>query len=135
MLIKVSPTWPADAAPSTPAHLDERGIGQRYVFLANPPTWVLVCPGLSPEPALLYDISRLGVGLILARESPPGTVLLLNLPGPRAGDTLTRSAKVVQATALPGDRWLVACRLNHPLSEQELQDHILRDAPAARLPR
>jgi hypothetical protein len=135
VLIKVNPTWPADAAPSTPAHLEERRVGERYVFLANPPTWVLVCPGLSPEQALLYDISRVGVGLILARESPPGTVLLLNLPGQRAGDILTQSANVVQATALPGDRWLVACRLNHPLSDQELQDHILWDTPAARLPR
>jgi hypothetical protein len=62
---------------------------------------------------------------------PPGTILLLNLPGRRHGDTLTQSARVVHAAPLPNGRWLVGARLSRPLSELELKEIILRDDPLA----
>jgi hypothetical protein len=86
-------------------------------------------PGLTLEQAHLYDISRVGVGLVMARGLRQGTVVLLNLPGRRPGDTLTQSARVVHSALLPDGRWLVGCRLSRPLGDVELQENILRDDP------
>jgi hypothetical protein len=70
--------------------------------------------------AVLEDVSAAGARLLLDHDPGPMAVLLLQLPGRRAGQTNTRLARVLDAEPGPDDRWCVECRFSPPLSDAEL---------------
>jgi hypothetical protein len=69
---------------------------------------------------VLQDVSTEGASLVLHHDPGPAAVLLLQLPGRRAGQTNTRVARVVDVESEPDDRWRVGCRFTPPLSDAEL---------------
>jgi hypothetical protein len=71
-------------------------------------------------PAILRDLSVLGVGLVLGRRFERGAGLAIEIPETESqpGDTLL--AKVTHTTALPEGRWLLGCAFVSELSEEEL---------------
>jgi hypothetical protein len=76
-------------------------------------------------PAVLQDVSRGGIGLLLARRFEPGTVLTIEvrLPGSRRARQLR--AKVARIEARELGHWLLGCRFTEPLSDFELQGLLL----------
>jgi hypothetical protein len=68
--------------------------------------------------AILRDLSRGGVGLILGLAPKPGTFLLLKLPGTPGRQT--RLAQVVHVQARRDGNFLAGCQLVPPLSEEDL---------------
>ena len=70
--------------------------------------------------AVLEEVSVDGTRLLLDHDPGPMAVLLLQLPGRRAGHTNTRLARVLDAGPGPDDRWWAECRFSPPLSDAEL---------------
>jgi hypothetical protein len=70
--------------------------------------------------AVLDEVSEDEASLLLGQDPGRAAVLLLQLPGRRAGQTNTRVAHVVSAEEGVDGRWRVGCRFSPPLSEAEL---------------
>jgi hypothetical protein len=70
--------------------------------------------------AVLEDVSAAGASLLLGHDPGRAAVLLLQLPGRRAGQTHTRVARVVEAEPGAEGGWRVGCRFSPPLSDAEL---------------
>jgi hypothetical protein len=91
-------------------------------------------------PATIRDISEGGLGLIMARRFERGAGLAIELPGSGKSPAQTLLAKVVHATSLPGNRWLLGCYFVSRLSEEEvrtvvaLAEALQTDAPQASTP-
>jgi hypothetical protein len=67
--------------------------------------------------AWLVDVSAGGVGLLLTEEVRPGTRLALEF----APVFWVLRAAVVHCTGLDGGKWLVGCRFDYPLDDDDLQ--------------
>jgi hypothetical protein len=80
----------------------------------------VVRPFFRAHRAALRDISATGAGLVLWLPLQPGTVLLLQLPGPGEGETHTRLARVCSVVPQAGLNYRVGCRFASPLSAAEL---------------
>jgi hypothetical protein len=65
----------------------------------------------------LVDFSASGAGLLLTEEVRPGTRLALEL-APAVG---VLQARVVHSCELGGGAWLVGCRFDHPLADDDLR--------------
>jgi hypothetical protein len=76
-------------------------------------------------PAVVRDLSRHGVGLVLERRFSPGTILEVELRQPE----LVREVRVVQVTKLAANQWLLGCTLNVPLAPADLRRLIGEDSP------
>ena len=68
--------------------------------------------------SIVHDISAHGIGLLLTKHMSPGTMMNVELSG-RA--VTNRVAQVVHSTRTEGG-WIVGCKLDNPLSDQELQE-------------
>jgi hypothetical protein len=71
--------------------------------------------------ARVRNVSRTGIGLVVDRHWPPGTMLSIALPLGPDGGTRPAMARVIHATALPGGSFLVGCALEVALSEDDLR--------------
>ena len=70
------------------------------------------------------DVSRGGLGLLLRHRFAPGTRLTVEVSGASGGSARLAGVHVVYAkpTVAAGDLcWLVGCRFDEPLSEDELK--------------
>jgi hypothetical protein len=67
--------------------------------------------------SIVRDISANGIGLILTISMSPGTLINVEMCG---RVMLNRVAQVVHSTRTE-DGWIVACKLDNPLSDQEVQ--------------
>lgn len=66
----------------------------------------------------ILDLSEGGVGLLLPRPIPQGTLLFIDLMGM---DIATEHlARVAHATPREDGQWLVGCQFEHPLDAGEL---------------
>jgi hypothetical protein len=76
-------------------------------------------PALPPGSrwAWLLEVSAGGAGLLLTEDVPAGTRLALEL-APLVG---VFQGLVVHNSDLGGGAWLIGCRFDHPLSEDDLQ--------------
>ena len=101
----------------------------RYYYRSGPRVRYVARSTFRGGWAVLQDISISGVGLLLGHRPEPGTVVLLQLPGPVPGVTHTRLARVVR-TQPRGHNWFAGCQFTPPLSEAELDS--LRPEPAHR---
>src|SRR5438105_10792782 len=72
-------------------------------------------------PARVRDISSGGVGLVVSRRFEPGAGLAIEVPGTASSPSLTLLARVVRATAVSGDQWVLGCSFPSPLSDEELE--------------
>jgi hypothetical protein len=87
----------------------------------------LVRPKFQCGRAFLRDLSREGLSLLVSEPLPAGTVLVVQLRGRRPGGTHTQLARVVHVTQQSPGRWLVGCRLIHPLSDDQLRQNLPPD--------
>jgi hypothetical protein len=102
-----------------PTVKERRGC-ERYRCHPAPIVRFVVRPFYRVHRAALRDISTTGVGLTLWLQLQPGTVLLVQLPGPGAGETHARLARVCRVEPEPGLNYRVGCRFASPLSAKEL---------------
>jgi hypothetical protein len=114
--------------PPVPAERRRHG-RRRYRVLAA--TRYVLRPRFRCDEALLKDLSASGAGLVLACAPEPGAALLLRLPGP-PGEGPTRLARVTHVRALAHGDYLVGCRFDQPLQEQELADLLRLLGPGER---
>ena len=82
------------------------------------------CSFLSPVvedfgPAKLQNISMDGIGILVARQVEPGTLLAVSLSNPARGFAKTVLVRVVHATPQHG-AYLVGGTFSTPLTYQEL---------------
>jgi hypothetical protein len=73
-------------------------------------------------PARVRDISCGGVGLVLQHRFRPGTTLTVELRDQSGRVLRTAQARVAHATAVrdeAGQRWLLGCAFDRPLTEEE----------------
>jgi hypothetical protein len=73
--------------------------------------------------AQVQDISAGGMGLVLPRRFEPGTLLVVDLPGP--GGTAPRPffvVRVVHAQKQESRRWVLGCQFLRMLSQAEMAD-------------
>jgi hypothetical protein len=71
--------------------------------------------------ASLFDISQTGVGLIINRSFPPGTVLTVRLRPCSRTPSRTMLVRVKHCTARPDGEWLVGCTFVVKLKDGELK--------------
>jgi len=81
---------------------------------------LLARPGLQRLTAIVRDVSLSGIGLELRHPMEPGTILVLELQGRHVGVSRIQSARVIHATPLNGDTWLIGCKLKFPFSDFDL---------------
>jgi hypothetical protein len=80
----------------------------------DPPPLIqlIVRPNFTSLRALVHDASDRGLGLLLHRPLPPGSVLALRLRQGAHGVSCILSARVVHATPHPQGGWLIGCRFS-----------------------
>ena len=105
--------------PDGPAAPDLRHC-RRYRCHPAPVVRFVVRPFFRAHRAALRDVSATGAGLVLWLPLQPGTVLLLQLPGPGEGETHTRLARVCSVVPQAGLNYRVGCRFVSPLTAAEL---------------
>src|SRR5581483_1846143 len=75
-------------------------------------------------PVKIHNISMEGIGLLLARQVQPGTLLAVNLANPARGFAKTVLVRVAHATPQHGG-CLIGGTFNTPLTYQELTTLVL----------
>ena len=107
------------AAPASIKHLR---MEQRSESRFRCPRLARVFPANTPKSlarlSIVRDISANGIGLLLTVPMSPGTQLNVELSG-RAIKNLV--AQVVHSTRTE-EGWIVGCKLDDPLGDQELQE-------------
>jgi PilZ domain-containing protein len=112
---------PARAAtPAAAALADNRRRHERFHCLPRPSVRFVRRLSFRPAQAYLVDVSAGGVGLLVGRRVEPGTILLLQLPGPPEASFQPRLACVVNIRPYVGGGWILGCELDAPLDEEEL---------------
>jgi PilZ domain len=76
---------------------------------------------VSSEPAIVLNISRGGVGLLLGRRFPPDTILTLGLEATTQEFLPPVSVRVVRAQQRDNGDWVLGCEFLRPLGDDELQ--------------
>jgi hypothetical protein len=82
---------------------------------------LFVKPAYRSQPADLRDLSRTGAGLIVDAAVDVDALIFVQLPGRRSGVTCTRAARVVHRSRLTSGEWLLGCRWQHELPEEEVK--------------
>jgi len=111
--------------PSRPELPPDRRRARRTTFLPGSPCLLVAPPDCHRCPAVIRNVSRSGVGLILGKPLPVGTGLAIRPEGPiRSGRINT--LRVRHATPLGEGRWLVGCAHAADLTQAEMS--ALREA-------
>jgi hypothetical protein len=103
----------------TPLRLERRAV-ERYPCRRSPFVRVLARPSFQMYRAFLQDVSPEGLGLVLDRSFDVGTLLAIQLRTLHAGVSGILTARVIHATPQPDGSWLLGCRLNRRLTEEEI---------------
>ncbi len=93
-------------------------LGQEYEIR------LIARPSFQAFAGLLVEFSQEGLGLLLDRDLPPGTVVAIQLRSRNVGRSCILSA-TVRHTQHEGDRWRTGCSLSRCLSAQEINDLLL----------
>ena len=75
-----------------------------------------------PWKAMIYDLSRSGIGLVVNQSFDAGTELAIELFSPDMILSYTILTRVAHSTRQTNGSWLVGCRFVRELSEEELQN-------------
>jgi hypothetical protein len=82
---------------------------------------VFLKPEYRSRAAAVRDLSTTGAGLLVDDTVDVGALVFVQLPGRRQGVTCTRAARVAHRTLLNTGEWLLGCRWQHPLAEDDLR--------------
>jgi len=94
----------------------------RYRCAPATPGRVILPDDHEYQRAWVLNLSRAGVGLHMARNLEPGTLLVIQLKGNGGGKSYELAAQVAHATPQLDNEWLIGCAFLRPLSEQDLDD-------------
>jgi hypothetical protein len=72
------------------------------------------------QKAWVLDLSLGGVGLLLTRALEPGLAVVVRMNGSAGGRIYDLPARVVHATKDIGGDWVVGCRLDTALTQDDL---------------
>ena len=86
------------------------------------PVLVLILLGAGAWNANLRDLSQTGLGLVVNRSFPPGTVLTIRLQTGSRKCSRTMLVRVKHSAAQPNGEWLVGCSFVVQLKEEELAE-------------
>lgn len=112
---------PTMEPPSTPAA--ERRAYLRYARRLET-LWNYLGLGLQDlTSAVVLDLSRTGVGLILDRPFHPRDTLVVRIPTTTQG-WLSHLVRVQHCTCLAEGRYQVGCSFVRPLSQEQLSNHL-----------
>lgn len=106
--------------PSAKLDAEERRSMERYICQRKTIVRVLARPGLQAFPAVVRDISELGIGLLVDQPCKPGTLLALRLRSRGARFSGVLAATVKHATLMPDGNWLLGCLLARNLTDDEV---------------
>jgi hypothetical protein len=124
----LEPSLAVDLEPTKKLPRVERRAWKRYPCPRRPIIRVLTRPSFVVREATVLDVSRGGIGLLMAERLEPGTVLALQLQAKHTGQSRILSARVVYANQQPDGSWRVGCALGALFSEEELES-LLWDGP------
>jgi hypothetical protein len=72
-------------------------------------------------PLVVRDVSKTGIGVVLARRFEPGTELIIELADEPSAVPSKFAIRVVRVKAEAGSQWLLGCEFRNPLVESELK--------------
>ena len=75
-----------------------------------------------PWKAMIYDLSRTGIGMVMNQSFDAGIELAVELFSPDMVLSYTVLTRVAHSTRQNNRSWLVGCRFVRELSEEELQN-------------
>ena len=85
-----------------------------------------------PAPAKVVDISPRGVGLLVNRSIPPGTVLSVDLQGPDGQSKMRMLTCVVRIKKSKAGEWAVGCNFIREISDKEMNALLPKVSQAGR---
>jgi hypothetical protein len=106
--------------PAEPQPDGDRRATDRYPSNALIVCRPLALPKKESLAALVQDVGRRGISLVLRYPLNPGTVLVIDLSDLTGGAPEPILARVVHVQPRAGGRWLVGCALQKELTEQQL---------------
>ncbi len=92
----------------------------RYMSSGMPTLRFLVRPSLECHSAIVKEVSKIDIGLLVVRPFQPGTRLALMLDRKAVGLSGLLAAAVGHCTAHPEGGWLLGCALSRNLTDHEL---------------
>ena len=72
------------------------------------------------QPAWVLDVSLGGIGLLVSRALDPGLSVVIRMSDTAGAKVYDLPARIVHTTKEPGGDWIVGCRLDKPLTQQDL---------------
>jgi hypothetical protein len=106
--------------PHAPATSEER-VAARHRPRRVAPVRFFTKPDYRSRGGALRDLSATGSGVIAGTAVEVGALIFVQLPGRRQGVTCTRAARVVHRTPLSNGEWLLGCRWQDPLPDEEVK--------------
>ncbi len=92
----------------------------RRRVLRNPVVRFLTKPSFQAQMAVVYDISRRGIALLVRTRLNVGTIMAIQLQGENIGLSCILSAEVKHVRLQNTGVWLIGCALSRNLSDGEL---------------
>ena len=81
------------------------------------------------------NISLAGIGFVLHRSFDPGTLLTVDLEGPKRDSWGTLQARIMHCTPRSKGNWMVGCAFVSALSDGQLQEWLNRQENKVAAPR
>jgi hypothetical protein len=103
-----------------PSPLSDRRATERYHCAPATLVRLQVPPKQEIQQGWLLDGSLGGVGMLLARPQEPGLAVVIRLSTMAGAKVYELPARVIHATAYSGGDWVVGCRLDTPLTQDDL---------------
>jgi hypothetical protein len=103
-----------------PRHTHNRRAALRTRFTRGGTCRLVAPPDYRCRAAIVQDVSRSGVGLVLAEPLPVGSVLAIRSAGPAGADKVI-GLSVRHITPLGEGRWLLGCDHAQDLAPDEVR--------------
>jgi hypothetical protein len=81
---------------------------------------VLAKPSFQSYRAIINDISKRSIGLVMIRAFEPDTLLAIQLQSKHTGVSGILTAQVKRTVLLPNGNWFLGCSLSRPLTDEAL---------------
>jgi PilZ domain len=81
---------------------------------------VLAKPSFQSYRAIINDISKRSIGLVMVRAFEPNTLLAIQLQSKHTGVSGILTAQVRRTVPLPNGNWFLGCSLSRPLTDDAL---------------
>jgi len=99
---------------------DDSATLERFICSRRPSVRVLARPSLQSHNAVILNISRRGIGLLIGQRFEPGSLLAIQLRHREVGISGILTATVKHATEQPPGNWSLGCSLSRSLTDDEI---------------